>query len=125
MRNVITSAFAPAAIGPYSQAIETDQFVFTSGQIPINPTSGKIEATTIEEQAEQVMKNLKAVLAQAGLGMDRVVKTTCFLADLADFAAFNAVYGKYFPEAAPARSCFEVAALPMGAKIEVECIAVK
>lgn len=124
-KQVISTAHAPAAIGPYSQAIETDGFVFTSGQIPINPQSGKIEADTIEAQAEQVMQNLKAVLAQAGVGMDRIVKTTCFLADLGDFAAFNAVYGKYFPEAAPARSCFAVAALPMGAKLEVECIAVK
>lgn len=124
-RNVLSSTLAPAAIGPYSQAIETDSFIFTSGQIPINPQTGKIEGTTIEEQAEQVMQNLRYVLAEGGVGMDRVVKTTCFLADLADFAAFNAVYAKYFPEAAPARSCFAVAALPMGAKLEVECIAVK
>ena len=124
-RNVLESAFAPAAIGPYSQAIETDGFIFTSGQIPINYKTGKIEGTTIEEQAEQVMQNLKFVLAEGGVGMDRIVKTTCSLADLADFAAFNEVYGKYFPEAAPARSCFQVAALPMGAKLEVECIAVK
>ncbi len=124
-RNVLSSTLAPAAIGPYSQAIETDSFIFTSGQIPINPQTGKIEGTTIEEQAEQVMQNLRYVLAEGGVGMDRVVKTTCFLADLEDFAAFNAVYAKYFPEAAPARSCFAVAALPMGAKLEVECIAVK
>ena len=124
-KNVISSAHAPAAIGPYSQAIETEQFIFTSGQIPLNPKTGKIEGTTIEEQAEQVMQNLKAVLAEGGVGMDRIVKTTCFLADLADFAAFNEVYGKYFPEGAPARSCFQVAALPMGAKLEVECVAVK
>lgn len=124
-KSVIKSAHAPAAIGPYSQAIETEQFIFTSGQIPINPKTGKIKGTTIEEQADQVMQNLKAVLAEGGVGMDRIVKTTCFLADLADFAAFNEVYGKYFPEAAPARSCFQVAALPMGAKLEVECVAVK
>ena len=124
-KNVLNSALAPAAIGPYSQAIETDSFIFTSGQIPISPQTGKIEGTTIEEQAEQVMQNLKHVLAEGGVGMDRIVKTTCFLADLADFAAFNAVYAKYFPEAAPARSCFAVADLPMGAKLEVECIAVK
>ena len=125
MKKVISTVLAPAAIGPYSQAIETDGYIFTSGQIPINPKSGKIEADTIEGQAEQVMQNLKMVLAQGGVGMDRIVQTTCFLADLADFAAFNAVYGKYFPEGAPARSCFAVAALPMGAKLEVECIAVK
>lgn len=124
-KKVLSSAFAPAAIGPYSQAIETDGFIFTSGQIPIDYRTGKIEGTSIEEQAEQVMQNLKHVLAEGGVGMDRVVKTTCYLADLSDFAAFNAVYAKYFPEAAPARSCFAVAGLPMGAKLEVECIAVK
>lgn len=125
MKEVISTNFAPAAIGPYSQGIMTDHLVFTSGQIPIDPKTGKIESDTIEGQAEQVMQNLKAVLAQAGVGMDRIVKTTCFLADLGDFAAFNAVYAKYFPEAAPARSCFAVAALPMGAKLEVECIAAR
>lgn len=125
MRKIINSDLAPAAIGPYSQGVITEQFVFTSGQIPIDPAQGKIVAETIEEQAEQVMKNIKAILAESGVGMDRIVKTTCFLADLNDFAAFNAVYGKYFPENPPARSCFAVAALPMGAKLEVECIAVK
>ena len=125
MKNVISTPNAPAAIGPYSQAIETDGYLFTSGQIPINPATGEIEGTTIEEQAEQVMKNIGAVLKAAGLDFSHVVKTTCFLADLADFAAFNAVYGKYFPEAAPARSCFAVAGLPKGAKLEVETICVK
>ncbi len=125
MRKVISSELAPAAIGPYSQGIMTEKLVFTSGQIPINPASGKITAQTIEEQTEQVMKNLKAVLAESGVGMDRIVKTTCFLSDMADFAAFNAVYGKYFPENAPARSCVQAAALPMGAKVEVECVAVR
>ena len=125
MKNVISTPNAPAAIGPYSQAIETDGYLFTSGQIPINPATGEVEGTTIEEQAEQVMKNIGAVLEAAGLDFSHVVKTTCFLADLADFAAFNAVYGKYFPEAAPARSCFAVAGLPKGAKLEVENICVK
>lgn len=125
MKKVISSVLAPKAIGPYSQAIEVNGMVYTSGQIPINPNTGKLQGTTIEEQAEQVMSNLKAVLAQAGMGFDCVVKTTCFLADLADFAAFNAVYGKYFPENPPARSCFQVAGLPMGAKLEVEVIASK
>lgn len=125
MKNVISTPNAPAAIGPYSQAIETDGYLFTSGQIPINPATGEVEGTTIEEQAEQVMKNIGAVLEAAGLNFSHVVKTTCFLADLADFAAFNAVYGKYFPEAAPARSCFAVAGLPKGAKLEVETICVK
>ena len=122
---IYASNQAPAAIGPYSQAIETDGYLFTSGQIPINPATGEVEGTTIEEQAEQVMKNIGAVLEAAGLDFSHVVKTTCFLADLADFAAFNAVYGKYFPEAAPARSCFAVAGLPKGAKLEVETICVK
>ena len=125
MKKVLCSMHAPAAIGPYSQAIEVNGMIYTSGQIPINPKTGKIEGTTIEEQAEQVMKNLQAVLAEGEVSFDHVVKTTCFLADLADFAAFNAVYGKYFPENAPARSCFQVAALPMGAKVEVEVIAAK
>ena len=125
MKNVISTPNAPAAIGPYSQAIETDGYLFTSGQIPINPATGEVEGTTIEEQAEQVMKNIGAVLEAAGLDFSHVVKTTCFLADLADFAAFNAVYGKSVPEAAPARSCFAVAGLPKGAKLEVETICVK
>ena len=125
MKKSISTPKAPAAIGPYSQAIETDGYLFTSGQIPINPATGEIEGTTIEEQAEQVMQNIGAILEQAGLTFADVVKTTCFLADLADFAAFNAVYAKYFPEAAPARSCFAVAGLPKGAKVEVETICVK
>ncbi len=125
MKKIISTPKAPAAIGPYSQAIETDGYLFTSGQIPINPATGEIEGTTIEEQAEQVMQNIGAILEQAGLTFADVVKTTCFLADLADFAAFNAVYAKYFPEAAPARSCFAVAGLPKGAKVEVETICVK
>ena len=104
-KNVIHTELAPAAVGPYSQAISANNFLFTSGQIPINPATGKIDATTIEEQTEQVMNNLHHVLAQGGVAFDRVVKTTCFLADMNDFAAFNAVYAKYFPENPPARSC--------------------
>ena len=125
MRKVISTALAPAAIGPYSQGIETEKLVFTSGQIPIDPSTGKLVPGGIEEQAGQVMQNLKAILAESGVGMDRIVKTTCFLADMADFAAFNEVYAQYFTENPPARSCFQVAALPMGAKVEVECIAVR
>lgn len=125
MKKVISTALAPAAIGPYSQGIMTDRYIFTSGQLPVAPEAGKITAETIEGQAEQALTNLKAVLAEAGIDMDRVLKTTCFLADINDFAAFNAVYGKYFPENAPARSCFQVAALPMGAKLEIECIALR
>ena len=125
MKKVISTPNAPAAIGPYSQAIETEQFLFTSGQIPIDPAVGEITADTIEGQAEQVMKNIAAVLEEAGLDFSHVVKTTCFLADLNDFAAFNEIYGRYFPEAAPARSCFAVVGLPKGAKLEVETICVK
>lgn len=122
---VISTSNAPAAIGPYSQAIETDGYVFTSGQIPINPATGEVEGKTIEEQTEQVMHNIGALLEASGLTFANVVKTTCFLADLNDFAAFNAVYAKYFPNEAPARSCFAVAGLPKGAKLEVETICVK
>ncbi len=125
MKKVISTSNAPAAIGPYSQAIETDGYVFTSGQIPINPATGEVEGKTIEEQTEQVMKNIGALLEASGLTFANVVKTTCFLADLNDFAAFNAVYAKYFPNEAPARSCFAVAGLPKGAKLEVETICVK
>ena len=125
MKKVISTSNAPAAIGPYSQAIETDGYVFTSGQIPINPATGEVEGQTIEEQTEQVMHNIGALLEASGLTFANVVKTTCFLADLNDFAAFNAVYAKYFPNEAPARSCFAVAGLPKGAKLEVETICVK
>ena len=125
IKEVLHTDLAPAAVGPYSQAVASNNIIFTSGQIPINPKTGKIEATTIEEQTEQVMQNLHCVLAEGGVAFDRVIKTTCFLADMNDFAAFNGVYGKYFPENAPARSCVQVAALPMGAKVEVEVIAVK
>nr|WP_297171801.1 RidA family protein [uncultured Agathobaculum sp.] len=125
IKEVLHTDFAPAAVGPYSQAISTNRMIFTSGQIPINPKTGKIEASTIEEQTEQVMQNLHYVLAQGGVAFDRVVKTTCFLTDMNDFAAFNGVYAKYFPENPPARSCVAVAALPMGAKVEIEVIAVQ
>ena len=125
MRKVISSALAPDAIGPYSQAIKVNGMVFTSGQIPLDPETGEIVGATIEEQTERVMLNLNAVLSQAGMGFEQVVKTTCFLADLADFAAFNTVYGEYFRVNPPARSCVQVAALPKGAKLEVEMIAVK
>ena len=124
-KEVIHSELAPAAVGPYSHAISENNFVFTSCQVAIDPKNGKVESDTIEGQTEQVMQNLHYVLAQAGVSFDRVVKTTCFLADMNDFAAFNSVYGKYFPENPPARSCVQVASLPMGLKVEVEMIAVK
>ena len=113
---------APAAIGPYSQAIICEDMVFTSGQIPINPSSGNVEATTIEMQAEQVMQNLGEVLKAAGSSFEKAVKTTCFLADMADFAAFNSVYAKYFTTK-PARSCVAVKTLPKNVLVEVEVIA--
>ena len=118
----ISTQNAPAAIGPYSQAIVTGNLVFTSGQIPINPETANVEAEGITAQAEQVMKNLGAVLEAAGSSYEKAVKTTCFLADMADFAAFNEVYGRYFTEK-PARSCVAVKALPKGVLCEVEVIA--
>ncbi len=115
---------APAAIGPYSQAIVVGELVFTSGQIPINPASGNVEAEGIEAQAEQVMKNLGEVLKAAGSDYGKAVKTTCFLADMNDFAAFNGMYGKYFTTN-PARSCIAVKTLPKNVLVEVEVIATK
>ncbi|MBR5143780.1 MAG: RidA family protein [Clostridia bacterium] len=113
---------APAAIGPYSQAIVHGDMVFTSGQIPINPSTGNVEAEDIVSQTEQVMKNLGAVLSAAGSSYEKAIKTTCFLADIADFAAFNEVYAKYFTEK-PARSCVAVKTLPKNVLVEVEVIA--
>ena len=118
----VSTEKAPAAIGPYSQAVICGEMVFTSGQIPINPASGNVEATTIEEQTELVMKNLGEVLKAAGSGFEKAVKTTCFLANIADFAAFNGVYANYFTTK-PARSCVAVKDLPKGVLVEVEVIA--
>lgn len=122
MLKKIATDKAPGAIGPYSQAIVLGNMLFTSGQIPINPETGNIEATTIAEQTEQVMKNLGAVLTAAGSSFEKAIKTTCFLANISDFAAFNEVYAKYFTEK-PARSCVAVKDLPKGALVEVEVIA--
>ena len=113
---------APDAIGPYSQAVKCGNLVFTSGQIAINPQNGQIEAQTIDEQTEQVCKNLEAVLLAAGSSLDKAVKTTCFLAEMADFAAFNEVYGRYF-SSKPARSCVAAKQLPRGVLVEVEVVA--
>ena len=118
----VATANAPAAIGPYSQAIICGDMVFTSGQIAIDPAVGDIVAKDVVGQTEQVMKNLCAVLAEAGTSMENAVKTTCFLADIADFSAFNDIYGKYFTSK-PARSCVAAKALPKGALVEVEVIA--
>lgn len=122
MSKTVHTDTAPAAIGPYSQAVISGSLVFTSGQIAINPQSGEVEATDIAGQTEQVMKNLGEVLKAAGSDYSKAVKTTCFLADMGDFAAFNEIYGKYFT-GKPARSCVAAAALPKGVLVEVEVVA--
>lgn len=122
MLKKISTDKAPAAIGPYSQAITVNNIVYTSGQIPINPQSGNVEAEGIAAQTEQVMKNLGAVLAEAGSSYEKAIKTTCFLANISDFVAFNEVYARYFTEK-PARSCVAVKDLPKGVLVEVEVIA--
>ncbi len=122
MLKVIATDRAPAAIGPYSQAVQAGNLLFLSGQVPIVPAEGKVLATDITGQAEQVMKNIGEILREAGITYTNVVKTTCFLADMGDFAAFNAVYGAYFT-GKPARSCVAVKDLPLGVLCEVEVIA--
>ena len=123
MIQTVSTPHAPAAIGPYSQAKKTGDLVFTSGQIALSPKDGSLVGSDIRAQTEQVMQNLQAVLQEAGSDFDHVVKTLCFLADIADFAAFNEVYGRYITSA-PARSCVAVKALPKNALVEVECVAV-
>jgi endoribonuclease L-PSP, putative len=123
MLKVTMTDKAPAAIGPYSQAISANGFLFTSGQVALMPGTGEIVGTTIEEQSERVMQSLKAILEENGIGFESVVKTTCFLADMGDFAAFNEIYGKYFISK-PARSCVAVKELPKKLLCEVEVIAV-
>lgn len=125
MKKVISTPNAPQAIGPYSQAIEANGFLFISGQIPINPASGKIEVTDITGQTTQVLQNMKAILTAAGCSLDNVVKTTVFLSDISNFAAMNEVYKQYFSTECPARSAFAVKDLPLGALVEIETIAVK
>lgn len=119
----INTTKAPAAIGPYSQAVVVNGLLYTSGQIPLDPDSGQVVEGGIKEQALQVMKNLKALLEEAGTSFENVIKTTCFLADMGDFAPFNEVYGEYFT-GRPARSCVAVKELPKGVLVEVELIAV-
>jgi 2-iminobutanoate/2-iminopropanoate deaminase len=121
---VISTPLAPAALGPYSQAIKVGNTVYCSGQIPINPASGAIEAVTAEDQTRQAITNLKHVLEAAGGGLHSVVKTTVFISDMNDFAAVNGVYAELFGDTRPARSCVQVARLPKDAKIEIEAIAV-
>lgn len=125
MKKVIATSGAPKAIGPYSQGIEANGFVFVSGQIPINPETGKIEVTDITGQTNQVLKNVTAVLAAAGCTLENVVKTTVFLSDISNFAAMNEVYKLYFTADCPARSAFAVKDLPLGALVEIETIAAK
>ena len=120
--NIINTEKAPAAIGPYSQAMKIGNLVFTSGQIPINPESGNVEATDIKGQTKQICENLKAVLEEAGTSLEKVVKTTCFLQNMEDFAEFNEVYASYFT-GKPARSCVAVKALPKNVLAEIEVIA--
>ena len=120
---VISTAKAPAALGPYSQAIKVGNTVYCSGQIPINPATGTIDAVTVEDQTRQAITNLKNVLEAAGGGLCNVVKTTVFISDMNDFAAINGVYAELFGDTKPARSCVEVARLPKDVKIEIEAIA--
>ncbi len=122
MAEIISTQNAPAAIGPYSQAVKANGMLYTSGQIGIVPATGELAEGGLAAQAEQVMKNLAAVFAAAGTGFEKAVKTTCYLADMADFAAFNEVYARYFV-GKPARSCFAVKGLPKGALCEVEVVA--
>ena len=125
MKQPIATAGAPAAIGPYSQAVEAGGCVYVSGQLPINPATGQMAEGGVAELTRQSLANIRAILAEAGLGMENVVKTTVLLADMADFAEMNAVYAEFFTAPFPARSAFAVKALPKGARVEIECLAVR
>jgi len=122
-RDIIATDKAPGAVGPYSQGIRTNQFIFTAGQIPVDPATGSLIDGPIEDQTRRVLDNVRAVLEAAGTGLDKVVKMTVFMTDLGDFKRMNAVYAEYFPDAPPARSAVQVAALPLGSDIEMEAIA--
>ena len=122
--DIISTDRAPQALGPYSQAIRANGFIFCSGQIPIDPAAGAVVATTAEDQARQAITNLRHVLEAAGSGLDKVVKTTVFISDMNDFAVVNGVYAELFGDTKPARSCVQVARLPKDVKIEIEAIAV-
>lgn len=124
MRNVVSTKAAPGAVGPYSQAIATERFVFTSGQIPLNPETGALVEGGIEAQTEQAIKNLEAVLKAAGCGLGDVVKTTVFITNMGDFQLINGVYSKFFTGDAPARSCVQVSKLPKDCSVEIEAIAI-
>ncbi len=123
MKEIITTENAPGAIGPYSQAVKTENMVFCSGQIPIDPNTGEFVSDNVAEQTHQVLKNLSAVLEAAGTDLNNVVKTTVFLADMNDFTAMNEVYAEYFSENKPARATVQAARLPKDARVEIECIA--
>ena len=125
MKQPIATAGAPAAIGPYSQAVEAGGCVYVSGQLPITPATGQMAEGGVAELTRQSLANIRAILAEAGLGMENVVKTTVMLADMADFAEMNAVYAEFFTAPFPARSAFAVKALPKGARVEIECLAVR
>ncbi len=125
MKKIIHTSDAPAALGPYSQAVEINKTLFVSGQVPVNPATGKVVEADITVQTEQVMKNIAAILKEAGYSFTDVVKSTCLLSDMKNFAAMNAVYAKYYPENPPARAAFAVKELPLGVMIEIETIAVK
>lgn len=125
MKKIINTEHAPKAVGPYSQAVEANGFVFISGQIPINPQTSSVVEGGVKEQTEQVLKNIGAILKQAGLDYSNVVKTTCLLSDMDNFAAMNEVYAKYFTSDMPARAAFGVVKLPLGVLVEIECIAAR
>lgn len=124
-KEIIVSEKAPAAVGPYSQAIRVGDLIYTAGQVPIDPATGKLVEGDIQAQTRQVIQNLKEVLEAAGSSLDNVVKTTVFLQDINDYAAVNEVYGSFFGNSAPARSAVQVAALPLGAHIEIEVVAIR
>ena len=124
MKKIVSTTDAPAAVGPYSQAVRVGQLVFTAGQIPLDPKTGQIVSEDIAEQTRRVLDNLKAVLAAENLTFSHIVKTTIFLTDLGDFQTVNDIYAKYFSDLPPARSTVQVSALPKGARVEIECIAV-
>lgn len=124
MKHVITSPKAPAAVGPYSQAVELNGTIFVSGQLPIDPTRGEIPES-VESQTIMSLNNIKVILEEAGLGMDDIVKTTVLLTDIGDFAEMNKAYARFFPDSKPARVCYQVSALPKGAKVEIDAVAGK
>jgi 2-iminobutanoate/2-iminopropanoate deaminase len=122
-REIIHTTQAPAAVGPYSQGVRVGNFLFTAGQIGLDPATGKMVSDDVAVQTERVLQNLTAILAEAGTSMDQVIKSTVFLMDMADFAAMNAVYGRFFPQNPPARSTVQVAGLPLGGRVEIEVVA--